>query len=457
MTTALNSRVLKLWALAAVTAVTVVTLVACGGGGGGDAAAGAPTPAPAPAPSPSPSPTPSFSLRPNTMAAGSTHSCAILRDANQIVLGGPIACWGKNGTQGALGNNSTVDSQTPVTVTGITTAIAVAVNDGNSCALLANGRVMCWGDNSQNQLGQIAFQSPFSRVPVLVDIIDNVISISLGVSFACAMREPESDGLPNIYCWGKSTVGQTGIISSSGSTTNEPTRVIPAMSASQLSSLVGQVGVNITSGDEFSCVLFTVLARKLCWGGNRFGQNGAQPTEVSLPNFQVNTNNAPLLSIGSTYLSAGAEHLCQLKSNGQVFCGGLNTAGQLGNGTGADTFEDPSALGETFPVVGLSDAVAVSGGNDFTTCALRATGAVVCWGQGSSGELGNGLFNGFFTPVQVQGLQDAVAISVGATHACALRNTGAIVCWGETGLLGSNTTTNSAVPIEVTGGAIFGR
>jgi sugar lactone lactonase YvrE len=64
MTTGLNSRLLRLWALAAVT-VAAVTLVACGGGGGGDAPAGdapipapIPGPVPAPVPAPAPSPTP---------------------------------------------------------------------------------------------------------------------------------------------------------------------------------------------------------------------------------------------------------------------------------------------------------------------------------------------------------------------------------------------------------------
>jgi alpha-tubulin suppressor-like RCC1 family protein len=82
---------------------------------------------------------------------------------------------------------------------------------------------------------------------------------------------------------------------------------------------------------------------------------------------------------------------------------------------------------------------------------------VLCWGNGEDGQLGNGQFVDSLVPVTVQGLQDAVAITSGERHTCAIRANKTAVCWGKAGFLGSNTTVNSAVPVEVTGGAIFGK
>jgi hypothetical protein len=153
----------------------------------------------------------------------------------------------------------------------------------------------------------------------------------------------------------------------------------------------------------------------------------------------------------ATKVAAGGSHSCALLSTGAVVCWGLGQYGQLGNG---------SLVSSAQPVAvsGLSDAVALTAGN-LHTCAVRRTGEVVCWGRGDGGVLGNGILTDASVSVfvTVSGLSDAVSVAAGLIHTCALRRTGEVACWGinNTGQLGygrdPDEGADSAVPVPVTG------
>jgi alpha-tubulin suppressor-like RCC1 family protein len=61
-------------------------------------------------------------------------------------------------------------------------------------------------------------------------------------------------------------------------------------------------------------------------------------------------------------------------------------------------------------VQGLTDASAISAGSNGDSCALRQTGQVACWGANNFGQLGDGTTIGRLTPVAVQTLGDATAV-----------------------------------------------
>ena len=121
-------------------------------------------------------------------------------------------------------------------------------------------------------------------------------------------------------------------------------------------------------------------------------------------------------------LSGGYWHTCAVRGAGSVRCWGDGSSGRLGNGA---TDDSPNPV----TVAGLTDAVRVSVYSQ--SCALRSTGGVVCWGSNTHGGLGDGTMVDSLTPVAVMGLSDAVDLAAGAEENCAIRATGQIVCWGQ--------------------------
>jgi alpha-tubulin suppressor-like RCC1 family protein len=146
-------------------------------------------------------------------------------------------------------------------------------------------------------------------------------------------------------------------------------------------------------------------------------------------------------------VAAGRSHSCALRRNGVVLCWGSNDFGQLGDGTMTGR-PDPQ------PVTGLTDAIALSLGAEHS-CALRAGGPVSCWGRNNYGQLGDATMVDRLVPTPVSSLSDGIALDAGSSYTCAIRSMagGTIACWGGNfnGELGDGTTTNSAVPVAVSG------
>lgn len=131
------------------------------------------------------------------ISAGLNHACATLDT-------GDVACWGKN-DYGQLGDGSKEQRLLPVLVSGLADdAIAVSAGANHTCALLYTGAVQCWGDNQYGQLGDGTQQQHSNPVSVL-GLASGVTSLDLGDNHSCALAGPG-----RVKCWGDNREGQLG-------------------------------------------------------------------------------------------------------------------------------------------------------------------------------------------------------------------------------------------------------
>ncbi len=125
-----------------------------------------------------------------SVAADGGHACAVLS-------GGGVKCLGEN-PYGQLGDGTKEASSTPVAVSGISNATAIATAGGSAyCGLLTGGSVDCWGDSG--------FMSELQLTPVPISDLENATAVGGGGNFACALL---SDG--GIDCWGQNYYGELG-------------------------------------------------------------------------------------------------------------------------------------------------------------------------------------------------------------------------------------------------------
>ncbi len=157
---------------------------------------------------------------------------------------------------------------------------------------------------------------------------------------------------------------------------------------------------------------------------------------------------APNISVpglaGATQIAMGKSHVCALISDGTVKCWGVNTSGQLGDGT-LVTRSTPAA------VSGLTGVAEISAG-EASTCARLTSGTVKCWGYNLDGELGDGTTTQRTTPVPVSGLSGVASISQSDGIACARLTAGTVKCWGKGASgVGDGTYLQRNTPVFVTG------
>jgi alpha-tubulin suppressor-like RCC1 family protein len=350
----------------------------------------------------------------------SDHSLALTAD-------GQVWTWGDN-KDNELGNGTgcpafgSCSSDTPVLVPSITATTGIsgaglAAGGTHDLALVPNGGVMAWGNNSSGQLGntQSCNGSPcISNVPVPVQFPPQagqikITAVAAGTNHSLALG---ADG--TVWAWGSNSAGQLG----STITITGPTQV--ALSGGATMTGI----VHIAAGGNVSLAL-TGDGRVWAWGDNTYGQLGTiTTTNLALKNNPVplpviDSGGAPLTDVVA--IATGGDHSLALKADGSVWAWGLDTSVQLGQSTSACPLPTGTVSCSMTPVQvpGISGPTALAAGNAFNL-ALLADGTVQSWGDNTKGQLGIGSNVQSTTVVTVTGLSGVSGIAAGNTHALAI-------------------------------------
>jgi alpha-tubulin suppressor-like RCC1 family protein len=311
------------------------------------------------------------------VSAGGHHSLALLSD-------GTVMAWGQNNV-GQLGDGTTSElSTTPVPVQGLSDVVAVSAGDGHSLALLANGTVMAWGDNSYGQLGD-GVRGSFSDVPVAVPGLSGVVAVTAGDLDSFAVL---ADG--GLMAWGDNDYGELGV----GKCCD---RFDTPVAVKRIS------GVVKVAADGMHTVALLSSGTVMTWGSGAAGNGSADANYVPVPV----TGLADVAAV-----TAGDQFDLALLTNGTVMGWGSDESGELGipiKGIGLSL--------RPVTVPGLTGITAVSSGSEFSV-AVTATGTVFGWGDNTFGQMLGASHGSKVDPaVALPGLSGVETVSAGGLHA----------------------------------------
>jgi alpha-tubulin suppressor-like RCC1 family protein len=357
------------------------------------------------------------------IAASDSGTCAVEM--------GALYCWG-SGLNGRIGDGTTSTRYTPVAVSGIPAGAKLSSQsrggEDHQCAI-QDGVAKCWGLNTTHQLGDGTTTQRLTPVSV-TNGPPGAKEIVVAGNSTCILG---TDGA--IECVGENADGQLG----DGTLTNKTT---PGLASSMVSG-VSQIGLTAFSTlDAHSGALKN--GKLHMWGANTYSQIGDQTTTRRLAAVEV-----PELEVGVMDIFAGAysDTACALVGGG-LKCWGWNFNSQLLDGT---TTNRSSAVVNNSYSVELGNVTSAS--QAYTHACVVRNGSVRCWGEGVSGQLGNGSTASTTAPVTVSAMSGtAESVSIGYRFSCAL-SLGDVRCWGlnTSGQLGNGTTTNSSTPVVAIG------
>lgn len=283
-------------------------------------------------------------------------------------------------------------SETPLRTALVPSATAVAIGSPQTCAVRPGGAVACWSDGDAKA--------------ELVPGLCGATALTAELESRCAVGR---DG--TVRCWGGLQAGVFGTSSSRRAV------AVPGVSGA----------LTVASGNNgYACALLSD-GSVTCWGGG------------------PRVNDRPSIEPAAVPEIAGAVALDGATGSGLEMCAAL-----------ADGIVTcwSHALAPA-PVPSLEDAVSVAHCWSHA-CAVLADGSVRCWGRNQTGQLGDGTQEDSDVPVTVEGISNAVSVSVGSRDSgigtsCALLDDGTARCWGSNrhGMLGDGASVDSSTPVVV--------
>lgn len=350
---------------------------------------------------------PTSSLGWRSVSVGGSHTCAIRLD-------GTLYCWGGNGSgqlgvgvaRGTCGRPATACEGGPRAVAPNLRFLSVSAGQRHTCAVTVDRALYCWGENLQFETATQGEPIVTTPAPVMPGL--QFLDVGAGTTQTCAAR---TNGV--VYCWGEGTLGALG----RGDTL---TSVIPAPIVST------ERFVRVRSGRLRSCAI-ALDGGLWCWGiewestqGNvDFFHQRLLPHRIEgLP---------PLRDLSVTTLS-----ICALSVDGVSYCWESNGFAQLGIGTTTST-PTPTAVATEERFTSVSSGI-------IQTCGTAVDGRALCWGNNSFGQLGvprpgehcgDSALECSRRPIAVFGQQRFASVATGiGNHTCGVTLGTAILCWG---------------------------
>lgn len=330
---------------------------------------------------------------------------------------GTLWSWGRN-PWGQLGLNNTDTKNVPTQIPGATGFIDVVARETYSLGLKADGTVWAWGDNSDGRIGPYNNRA---KIPVQVTGLSSIQAID--ASWGYTSYAIGFDG--KLWAWGDDDYGQLGSGRANVGNFPIPTpiglaNIKQVASSSSHTLALSSNGVVMGWGDNRYGVLGVstvgnVVAPGLVnglqdvkaiadvdiniegghfalrkdgsvwsWGDSNFIDCGQKRKQASDYNIPTKINNlAPV-----KHISGGVDHVLFVTDAGSVAGCGVNSDGQLGDGTRNDTESGDGHVGPRF-ANGLVDITWAAAGHK-TSAAISANGSVYTWGQTAYGVSGTG-------------------------------------------------------------------
>jgi hypothetical protein len=335
-----------------------------------------------------------------------------------VLFENQIWSWGAGGL-GRLGNEGSSSCSPVREISSSTDWCQVSSSYTNSFAIKSSGELWGWGRNYTGNLGigtagaSPTFNSPVQEITSSTDWCQ----VSGGNRHTSAVKTGGE-----LWIWGSNSYGEIG----DGTTVNKCSPVREISSSTDW--------CQVSAGGYNSSAIKTT-GEIWSWGDGSCGSLGDGTT--------VN-KCSPVREISSStnwcQVSAGTA----IKTTGEIWSWGRNNNGQLGDG---------STTNRCSPVQEISSSTnwcQVSSGGCHSS-AVKTTGEIWSWGQGSCGRLGNGSTTNRCSPVQeISSSTNWCQVGAGICHSSAIKTTGEIWSWGlgSLGRLGDGTTVNKCSPVQ---------
>jgi alpha-tubulin suppressor-like RCC1 family protein len=333
----------------------------------------------------------------DSVSAGGDHTCGIRHD-------GKLYCWGDD-SNGQVGDGNFISThKTPGRIGTFEDWAEVSAGGAHTCGVRSNGKLYCWGADYVSQVGNGVDAGSDVLSPQRIGDFEDWADVSAGRLHTCGVRENGK-----LYCWGYGAMGQLGYVSGGGDP-NVPSRVGSF-----------EDWTTVSAGGDHTCGV-RANGKLYCWGFDNAGQvgdgNGTTTTGPPTPR-----------RIGSfedwSDVSAGGAHTCGIRHDGKLYCWGGDGSGEVGNGSPSSPVDAPQRIG-TF-----EDWSEVSAGGGHT-CGVRRNGKLYCWGYDNKGQVGDGdAAFAAITPRRIGSFEDWATASAGSLHSCGVRENGKLYCWGN--------------------------